>query len=162
MSDYTWFTSRIILGEHSELRVNQIYTWYITKDYKMPVVSGDGNHFQLPGGKPKSGESHLDTMKRELFEETGITLDLRKVTPFMFGYYLIEGDENWNNIPYLQIRYFLKVEELSNEIKLSINEREDDIHTMKQAQFIAYDEVPKYLPYLDNRPEYLEVIKLVN
>lgn len=157
----TWITSTAIQEEHLNLPIRQIYLWFLTSDNKLPIVKGSG-WYQLPGGKPEEGESKMETIKREMFEETGIKLDLEKNTPNLFGYYVIENNEKWNNEPFLQIRYFLKVKESSDKFNLSVNEREDDKDTMSEVKFIHFDEILKDLPYLKDRGEYEEAKLLGN
>ena len=47
------------------------------------------NNYQFPGGHVEEGETLLDTIKREVREETGIELEITEAKPFVesFGYY---------------------------------------------------------------------------
>lgn len=47
------------------------------------------NDYQFPGGHVEEGESLLQTVKREMLEETGIDLKMENVEPFAvaLGYY---------------------------------------------------------------------------
>lgn len=149
-----WFTNNNIQSEHLDLPIRQIYLWFITNDNKMPIVAGTSGNFQLPGGKPEPGETKMQTIKREMFEETGIEINFDIHTPVLFGYYLIENDESWNSQPYLQIRYILKVEEDSKSYNLSTNERSEDKDQMAQVRFINLSEIPAYISYLMDMEEY--------
>lgn len=153
----TWFTTTAIQEAHKDFPIKQIYLWFITKDKKIPIVRGRKGKFQLPGGKPESNETEFETIKREMFEETGISIDLDNYEPKLFGYYLIENDETFNLKSYLQIRYILNVEEQSDQIRLSVNEKENDIDKMEIAKFIDINHLGKYLPYLENGDEYVAV-----
>lgn len=47
------------------------------------------NEYQCPGGHVEKGESLVDTINREVQEETGIELNVKKAEPFAcnIGYY---------------------------------------------------------------------------
>jgi len=161
MTKNKWYTTNEILVEHSHFQIRQIYLWFITLDKKIVIV-GRNDKFQFPGGKPESGESQMDTICRELFEEAGIILTDYKETPNFFVYYVIEEDPNWNNDTYLQIRYVMNVASLSDEISLSANERVDDTDQIEKVEFVNLYELPNYIPWTKDIEEYKMVLSLVN
>lgn len=146
-SQRTWFTSKNINKEHLDLPIRQVYLWFVTSDLKI-VIIGKGEKWQFPGGKPEDGETQLQTLKREVWEESGIILSDYSEKPRFFGYYLIENDINpkWTSgKPYLQVRYFLKTKKSSKEIKLSANEREDDLDTLEEAKFVDFNNLEEHI-----------------
>lgn len=66
----TWIDSDKIKEEHNNLVVLQIYCWVSTTDDKVILVSKDNIKWQFPGGHPEEGETHEQTVHRELMEET--------------------------------------------------------------------------------------------
>lgn len=162
-SKRTWFTKNEIKDEHKDLPVRQVYLWFITSDNKVVIV-GKGEKWQFPGGKPEEDESISEAMERECWEEAGLKLVDYKEQPEFFGYYLIENDINpkWESgDPYLQIRYILKVNKKSSEIELTVNEREDDLDTLDEANFVDLYSLTDHIAWVnDDLEEYLVIKKL--
>ena len=151
----TWYNNNTINSEHTNLPVKQIYVWFTTKDDKIAIVGNGKGKFQLPGGKPEQDESRIETMRRELFEEAGIKLVDFKQEPEMFGYYLLQNDPNWPNIPkYLQLRYYIFVDRVSDEIELSVNERIDDKDQMQECRFVDLCSISDFIPWTKGLEEY--------
>lgn len=158
----TWFTSAAILSQHESLKIRQIYLWLITKDRKIPIVAGQSGNFQLPGGKPEIGETPLQTIKREMFEETGIQTSQFQEEPSLYGYYLIENDPNFTETKeYLQIRYYLFVNANSEELKISVNERSGTENNMEIVKFENVYELQNSIPWIKGSDEYGEVLKML-
>jgi 8-oxo-dGTP pyrophosphatase MutT (NUDIX family) len=157
----TWFTAKEVNSHHRLFPVRQIYVWIITRDSKVVIV-GNNDKFQFPGGKPEKGESRIQTIERELYEECGIKLQTFHTKPEFFGYYLVENDSNpiWNGETYLQLRYLLKLDEISEGIILSVNERQDDFDKMSEAKFVSLVSLPQYIPWTKDLNEYKLVREL--
>lgn len=89
------------------LPVTQVYGFCFTPEGKI-VVLDDGGAFNLPGGKPKPGESYEQTLQREAVEEVQVAL--REV--HLFGYRFIEHDpETEGGRPFAQLRAVALVDE---------------------------------------------------
>ena len=57
---------------------------------KNEVLLGySNNDYQCPGGHVENGENYIDTINREIEEETGIKLNIKEAYPFacVYGYY---------------------------------------------------------------------------
>lgn len=151
----TWHQSQRLNSDHTDLPVRQIYVWFVTQDNKIALTGNGKGKYQFPGGKPEPGESVLETMQRELFEEVGIKLQEFDDEPVFFGYYLVEDDPNWPDTPaYLQLRYYLFVNKNSQEIDLSVNERVDDKDQMQEARFVDLNNLPEFIPWTRGLPEH--------
>lgn len=161
-STSNWFTSPQILPEHSSLQIKQVYLWFISADHFLAIV-GRGNKFQFPGGKPELAETPFEALQREVYEEAGIIIDTHQREPKLFGYYLVENDfsNGQNGSPYLQLRFWLQLQESSESIHLTVNERADDIHQMETAQLVELSQLPDYIPWTADLEEYSAVMLLV-
>lgn len=160
MAKSTWFPQQEILPEHKELLVRQVYAWFITSDKQIAIV-GRKDKFQFPGGKPEQSETFLQTLERELYEESGIILNDYNVTPRFFGYYLVENDTSGDSRPYLQIRYLVSVDVKSSDIELSVNERLEDTDTLEEVKFVSLEELPNHIPWTEGLEEYSVVKSLL-
>ena len=70
-----WHRENRVLSEHAQYQVRQVYLWLTSSDNAIVIVSKDGSKWQFPGGKPSPDESSIDTLIREVFEETGINIE---------------------------------------------------------------------------------------
>lgn len=85
------------------------------------------NNYQFPGGHVEDGESLLQTVKREMLEETGIDLEVKNIEPFAvgLGYYKDWPAEGKNRK--IEIYYYeIKTDEKPNLNKTSYTENEKD------------------------------------
>ena len=99
-------TARWIEGHPPpDLPVTQVYGFCFTPGGRL-VLLRDGTEYNLPGGKPETGETWLQTLCREAREELQIEVD--DVIPF--GHRLIEHDQNVTaGRPYAQLRAVARV-----------------------------------------------------
>ena len=82
--------------------------------------SGEGVHWRtkewtLPGGRMDKSEKPGDCLKREVFEETGITIDPTNARPVHVDLWGVKGDVE--NEPIIGIFYVLPIQDV--EVKLS-------------------------------------------
>ena len=112
---------RVINEEPTEgvdMPIRQVYTWLLTSDRHVVIVSKDGKNWQLPGGKPDDNESATQAAVREVSEETNI--DRYREDLNFFGEYVIQDDETHIHPPqYRQVRAWMKLPYDSSRLKLS-------------------------------------------
>lgn len=138
--------------------VRQVYVWLITSDQQMVIVSKDGANWQLPGGKPDAGENALQTVIREVFEETGIDLTSYKNRINFFGEYVLEdGATVVHPLRYRQVRSWVQIEETANALKLSVGgeaagQSLEDV--VRFVRTIPVKNVLEYIPWLKEADEY--------
>lgn len=108
----------------------------IIKNNKILMVrhkKGDKKYWLLPGGRIEYGETIIETLKRELIEETGLKID---VGDLMFISEAIPKD-NHRHI----VNIFFKAEIIGGEIKLGNEEILDAV------EFIDIDKIDEIIMY---------------
>ena len=152
-----WKDGKEIRPEDQSLPVNQVYAWLFTHDNKIAIVSKDGRKWQLPGGKPNKHETYLQTIVREVAEETGINTDSVFSQYKFFGYYgILETDSLKNDDEYLQLRVSLKLNKNADEYILhQQNEDEEQIweEQIRYAKFVTVDELTQHIPWASESAE---------
>ena len=148
MTKRIWYNWNII-NHHKNFPVKEVYARIYVKSKKsIIIVSKNWYNRQMPWWKPEVWETNLETLQREIFEETSLKLDLNsKNIPILFWYYQIQ--ENWEK--YLQLRYFTKIEDIDEKI-LKPNEKWD-IDCIKHVKLVDIDEINKIIPRLSNSEE---------
>ena len=153
----TWKDGKEIHPEDQTLPVNQVYAWLFTHDNKIAIVSKDGRKWQLPGGKPNKHETYLQTIVREVAEETGINTDSVSSQYKFFGYYdILETDNLKNDDEYLQLRVSLKLNKNADEYILhQQNEDKKQIQEeqIRYAKFVTVDELTQHIPWASESAE---------
>ena len=160
-----WFDGDKII-EGAGLPVTQLYCWVYTSDNRIALVSKDNEKWQFPGGKPKETEIESETLERELKEEISLSLDEKKVTPKMFGYYIVTENEDDGTLikKYLQLRYFVRLDVLSSDIDIAPNENKDEIGNdeVKYSKWFSIEEAKALISWLSASKELESFIKLVS
>lgn len=109
------------------------------------------NDYQFPGGHVEKGETLIQTVNREILEETGINLDIKDVEPFAcaMGYYKDWPSEGKNRK--IEIYYY----EIKTDEKPNLDNTEYTEHEKKgdfELKYITLNEVEEVL--LKNAEEY--------
>lgn len=102
------------------------------------------NDYQFPGGHVEDSEELIQTINREIQEETGIKLDVKEAEPFAcaIGYYKDWPKEGENRK--IEIYYFeIKTDELPNLENTNYTENEKAGNF--ELRFIPLEEVEKEL-----------------
>ncbi len=153
-----WSESNKISSDHISLEVKQVYGWIITKDEHLVLVSKDNIKWQFPGGKPNMGENLLQTLTREVYEET--SLNISNMKKEFFGYYEISSQ---GKPSFLQIRYLIICDKNSKELKLDIS-NEDEIQLgediVKYVNSFNIKDALKLIPWLGESEEYKSFLKI--
>lgn len=157
-----WVSNPEISKADRDLPVRQVYVWLLTKDDRMIVVSKDGIHWQLPGGKPEPGETLVATAVREVKEETGFDISPYEEDLECIGYYVVEEPLS-DPSAYLQVRMRLNLPLDSDEIDLTVTyENKDQARedVIRHAGAIGIREVGKYIPWMPPLTEYREATQI--
>lgn len=139
-----------IISNNDNLKESDITE--IVKRVKVLIVNSNNeillgyshNDYQFPGGHVEEGETLLQTVKREVEEETGIILDISSIEPFAkaLGYYKNWPEEGKNRK--IEIYYYeIKTDEKPNLGNTSYTEHEKDGNF--ELRYISLDDVEKEL-----------------
>lgn len=85
-----------------------------SSDYDDGVQTGK---FDVPGGRmnPESGQTHIESLKREIHEETGLEVTIKKVFR-VIDFFVNPKGEKWHIVC-----IFFICETQSNDVRLSID-----------------------------------------
>jgi 8-oxo-dGTP diphosphatase len=131
----------------------------ITKDMKIIIVSKDNNIWQFPGGHPEKGESHEDTLVREVYEETGLNIKEKVDKIRKIGYYFIEeGSKD----KYIQERYFILLDESSEILSLSPKEKEGDFSAINYVKMVELGELNISVPWITEVEDWNHIVSYLS
>lgn len=99
--------------------------------------------YMFPGGKRELNENEVDTLKRELKEELGISFDINEIKPFVKLYhynkdYVTTENEHYNRLTITDY-YLIKTDKKLNLDKGSLSDREKEFGF--KAYFSKIDEI---------------------
>ncbi|MCB1113876.1 MAG: NUDIX domain-containing protein [Chlamydiia bacterium] len=112
------------------------------------VVKHKKGHWGFPKGRKEQGEKTLETVERELKEETGLdVVDFLSLRPYAENYEFKEGDDLVNKYVWY---YPCKVE---GEIKL------DQPDEVIEAKWVPLKDAPAYLTFIQGKMVALDTIR---
>jgi 8-oxo-dGTP diphosphatase len=130
-------------GDFSNIgEVNQVYGFVISEDNKNLLVGYNKEGIWLPpGGGVEEGETLLNTLKREVKEESNRDVDINTVTPFFYQKCFVKDEKGRWEYMQTQVRYIVKV---SNDLEFEHDPDDGDIIKVK---WIPIEDVDKYLDW---------------
>ena len=84
---FTWHKNTNF--QHLRL-ITQVYGVCFNKDGNILILKEPNKEWNLPGGTPKSNETPVQTLKRELEEEVDVTINKNQ----MIGYFKVLSDKS--------------------------------------------------------------------
>ncbi len=121
--------------------IKQVYAFVLSKDKrKVLVVYNKAGMWILPGGGVEEDEKPLDTLIREVKEETNRGVHVNSVTPFFFQKTYIKDDNDLWKYSGTQVRYIVIVSE-DNEF---VSDPDGDI---LEAKWIDLKDFDKYVKW---------------
>lgn len=104
---------------------------------KEEILDLANGKWEVPGGKIEFGEKPEDTVKREIFEETGYDVNVKKIVPY-------SNVSMWEYSNYKQHTViFFYVCELSNEKHTEIRDKKINTYKwIKQSELLNYNFLP--------------------
>lgn len=112
----------------------------ICHDGKVLMVHQDNGVFAFPKGHMEEGETEIETAKREILEETGISVELDGSRRFEFGYHIEDED--------IDKTVVLFIGEPNGAVDLKAQEGE-----ISEVFWVPVDEVEGHLQF----PEWIDV-----
>lgn len=103
---------------------------YVFNDKNQILIVKNGKTWTIPGGHPEQGETHLETLNREMMEEACVTL---KDINYLGAVEVVENGET-----YYQLRYTAK----ANEVLPFKQEWE-----ISERLFIDLEDLTKYIKW---------------
>jgi 8-oxo-dGTP diphosphatase len=130
----------VYLGGFENLpNITQAYGILLNEKNEVLIVSGDGENWILPGGSIEPGESSIEALHREVYEEAAVTLDQASVQPLFFQKILQQDGEQWVFVS-TQVRYVARI------AKQDIFEGDPDGDIQFQ-KYVPLDLLQEYVPW---------------
>lgn len=158
----------------NENNLKEIDVTEVVKRVKLLIINSNNeillgyshNDYQFPGGHVEMGENLLQTVKREIMEETGIVLNNLDINPFakMISYYKDWPKKGKNRK--IEIYYYeLKTDEKPNLNSTSYTESEKDGNF--ELRYIPINDVEEELKenvqkYGDKKGITKEMLEILN
>jgi 8-oxo-dGTP pyrophosphatase MutT (NUDIX family) len=144
-------------GEPAPLEYVSSVRALVFKDASVLVVrDNNGEPYLLPGGRREKGESELETLHRELLEETGWTLKSTRLFAFMHMHHLGPKPPDYT-YPYPDFIWPIYIVEADTH-------RAEDIQDGKTIIDVQYVSSAEFHTFADTmglgiKPEHLELLK---
>ncbi len=117
--------------------ISQVYGVILNENNEILLVYGEQDGWILPGGSIEPGETLLDTLHREVYEEAAVIIDKHSITPLFYQDVFKKENKKWI-FDTTQVRYFAKV-------KCVEKFKKDPDGYIRLQKFVQYTELHKYL-----------------
>lgn len=121
--------------------VKQVYTVVLNKEKtKTLLVHSVNAGWILPGGTVEEGETLLDTLTREIKEETNRSVDMSTVHPFFYQLAYKKNEAGEWGLPKTECRFEAIVDEDSEFVS-------DPDNDIDKVMWVSVSELEKYLDW---------------
>ncbi len=115
----------------------------IMKDGKLLMVGNDRNYLYSVGGRVKFGETAEETVVREVFEETGVMMEVDRLGFVHENYFYGDAPSNLNKLIYeISFFFYMKVPDTFVPVSESFMEGSSEEHLV----WVSPDEDIKMYP----------------
>ncbi len=122
--------------------IKQVYVFVLNKEKnRILIVFTTAGIWSLPGGKVEENEILLETLEREVKEETNRDIDLNTAKPFFYQKaYKKNGGREWDFIK-TEVRYTVQVK---NDLDFVSDPDNGDV---QEARWVNIKDLGKYLDW---------------
>jgi 8-oxo-dGTP pyrophosphatase MutT (NUDIX family) len=141
--DITDYRIEVYTGSWDQLDLTKATQSYgiILNDQNQIVISynSETGNWLLPGGTIEVGESSIQALVREVYEEAAVVVDESTIIPaFYQQVFELEDDEEKNNV--LQLRYIARAQRIDQFVS-------DPGGAMTEVKWVTLDELSNYLDW---------------
>ncbi len=149
----------VYTGSFDEVNLNQATQSYgiiLNKENELLLCyNSDSGFWILPGGTVEAGETTIDTLIREVYEESAVVVDSQTIKPaFYQNVYEIQNKDEVleEKFEALQVRYIARAGRIDKFIS-------DPGGSMTEVKWIKLEEIDKYLKWGETNSLIIKIIK---
>ncbi len=120
--------------------VGQSYGLVLDEKDRLLIISQDGLSWGLPGGTVEAGETLIDALKREVYEESAVVVDAKTIKPFFYQKVYLKVADRWK-FSDTQVRFVCRIARQDKFIK------DPDEEKVKYQKFIEIGKLDKFLEW---------------
>jgi len=120
--------------------VSQAYGAVLDEENRLLVVSQDGKDWGLPGGTVESKEVLVDTLKREVYEESAVVVDSETIKPFYYQEVYSRTNGRWE-LSDIQVRFACRIEKIDKFVS------DPDEGKVKYQKFVSVSDLGNFLKW---------------
>ncbi len=121
---------------------SQVYAFVLDNQNRLLLVSPEDRKWTLPGGTIEPGETYLETLKREVYEEAAIVIDEKTAKPFFYQKVLDKNEKGEWILGTIQIRFVCRMTKRDKFVS-------DPGGNTKYQIFVPISELHQYLLWGD-------------
>ncbi len=121
--------------------ISQVYGILLNSKNEILLVSGNGTRWILPGGGVEKGETLIETLNREVYEEAAVVLNQKSIKPLFFQKcFLKDKKEKWV-LDAIQARFLARIE------REDVFVADPDMGDINFQKFVPIQELDMYLKW---------------
>lgn len=151
-----WISAKDLNYPNLDLPITQVYGICFNDKGDVLLMKKTNGSYGLPGGTPDEGESHIETLEREILEEVTVTIE----NPVFIGARYVEFtegvDERSGHKKFYQLRFIAKIKEILDQ------KPDPDNGEMVERVFVPVEKANEYLGWGEHGDEvFAEAINIL-